>query len=99
MWITLGKTLLITCARYPHIHINHCENYPFVVIHSVIIKFLVRFPQIFDEKRYKLINFAPKLEIVDKWIIQLIITKKIYTRLLITPSPHVDIQWTKKIEK
>ena len=67
MWITLGKNLLITCARYPHIHINHCENYPFVVIHSVIIKFLVRFPQIFDEKRYKLINFAPKKEIVDNY--------------------------------
>ena len=39
------------------------------------------------------------MEIVDKLLSQLIITKKIYTRLLITPSPHVDIQWTKKIEK
>lgn len=35
-------------------------------IHRVICMFSVTFPQIFDEKRYKLSNFAPKLEIVDK---------------------------------
>jgi len=35
-------------------------------IHRVICGFLERFTLIFDGKRYKLINFAPKMEIVDK---------------------------------
>ena len=35
-------------------------------IHRVICMFSATFPQIFDGKRYKLSNFAPKLEIVDK---------------------------------
>ena len=34
-------------------------------IHMVICGFLESFPLIFDEKRYKLINFAPKTESVD----------------------------------
>ena len=34
--------------------------------HRVICMFSATFPQIFDGKRYKLSNFAPKLEIVDK---------------------------------
>jgi hypothetical protein len=35
-------------------------------INSFIIIFFVRFPLFFAEKRYKLINFAPEMEIVDK---------------------------------
>ena len=35
-------------------------------IHKVICEFLERFTLIFDRKRYKLIKFAPKMEIVDK---------------------------------
>jgi hypothetical protein len=35
-------------------------------IHRVICMFSATFPQFFDGKRYKLSNFAPKLEIVDK---------------------------------
>ena len=34
-------------------------------IHRVIYGFFERFPPIFDGKRYKLINFAPEMEIVD----------------------------------
>jgi hypothetical protein len=35
-------------------------------IHRFIIGFFIRFPPFFAEKRYKLINFAPEMEIVDK---------------------------------
>jgi hypothetical protein len=35
-------------------------------INIFIIYFFERFPHFFAEKRYKLINFAPDLEIVDK---------------------------------
>ena len=35
-------------------------------IHQVILHYFERFPWIFAEKKYKLIIFAPKLEIVDK---------------------------------
>jgi hypothetical protein len=35
-------------------------------IHRFIPKKNKRFPPFFAEKRYKLINFAPKTEIVDK---------------------------------
>ena len=34
-------------------------------IHTLIFGFSTSFPPIFDEKKYKLINFAPKTEIVD----------------------------------
>ena len=36
-------------------------------IHRVIYGFFERFPLIFDGKRYKLINFAPKTESVDNY--------------------------------
>jgi hypothetical protein len=35
-------------------------------IHRVILHYFERFPYIFAEKKYKLIIFAPDLEIVDK---------------------------------
>ena len=35
-------------------------------INRLILTFFVRFPLFFAEKRYKLINFAPEMEIVDK---------------------------------
>jgi len=34
-------------------------------IHRVIYRFFASFPRFFAGKRYKLINFAPKSEIVD----------------------------------
>jgi hypothetical protein len=37
-----------------------------VDINSFIHAYFATFPQIFAEKRYKLINFAPKLGMVDK---------------------------------
>jgi hypothetical protein len=48
-------------------------------IHRVISGFLVRFPQIFDGKRYKLINFAPKLEMVDNYASKQTISKLVST--------------------
>jgi len=35
-------------------------------IHLFILQFFATFPPFFAEKRYKLINFAPEIEIVDK---------------------------------
>jgi hypothetical protein len=35
-------------------------------MNEVILLFLERFPRKIAGKRYKLINFAPKIEIVDK---------------------------------
>ena len=35
-------------------------------IHRLILRKNKRFPRFFAEKRYKLIKFAPKIEIVDK---------------------------------
>ena len=45
-------------------------------IHRVIKHKNKRFPRFFAEKRYKLINFAPKKGIVDKVAEQLIMRKK-----------------------
>ena len=59
MWISVWKTLWIT-------HKINTSEVGYVDIQMVIIAFLERFPPFFAEKRYKLINFAPKLEIVDK---------------------------------
>ena len=43
--------------------------------HRLIQAFFERFPLFFAEKRYKLINFAPKSEIVDKRALMLIINR------------------------
>ena len=45
---------------------NAKEHSPWRDIHRVIQQIFERFPPFFAEKRYKLIIFAPKLEIVDK---------------------------------
>ena len=47
-----------------------------VDINALFKHFFVSFPRNFAEKRYKLINFAPKLESVDKVFTCLIIKKK-----------------------
>jgi len=44
-------------------------------IHRVINKFFISFPQFLNEKRYKLINFAPNCRIVDKYDYLLIINE------------------------
>ena len=44
-------------------------------IHRLILRKNKRFPRFFAEKRYKLIKFAPKKEIVDKLIYDLIISE------------------------
>ena len=59
MWISVWKTLWIT-------HKINSSEVGYMDIHRFIITFFERFPPFFAEKRYKLINFAPKLEIVDK---------------------------------
>ena len=46
-----------------------------VDIHRFIQWLFVSFPQFFAEKRYKLIIFAPKMEIVDKLLYWFIIRK------------------------
>ena len=43
-----------------------------VQINSVLHGFFITFPLFFDEKRYKLINFAPNFETVNKTCIVLI---------------------------
>ena len=50
------------------VHNSQYLSTPFdlVDITTFIHTFFVRFPLIFAEKRYKLINFAPEMEIVDK---------------------------------
>ena len=45
---------------------NKVWRQEYVDINTVIIDNLVTFQLIFAEKRYKLIKFAPKMEIVDK---------------------------------
>jgi hypothetical protein len=45
---------------------NEVERQSSVDINQLIIRNSCTFQQIFAEKRYKLIIFAPKMEIVDK---------------------------------
>ena len=45
---------------------NTIERIELVDIHNFILAINTTFPPFFAEKRYKLINFAPELEIVDK---------------------------------
>ena len=45
---------------------NTISRQDLVNIHTFIITIWTTFPLIFAEKRYKLINFAPKKDIVDK---------------------------------
>ena len=45
---------------------NKVQRQEYVDINTVILANSVTFQQIFAEKRYKLIIFAPKMEIVDK---------------------------------
>jgi len=45
---------------------NNVWSQEYVDINTVIIVNSVTFQLIFAEKRYKLIKFAPKMEIVDK---------------------------------
>jgi hypothetical protein len=55
LWITQGKN-----SGYPVSQIA-IED-----IHLLILWFFATFPPFFARKRYKLINFAPEMEIVDK---------------------------------
>ena len=48
------------------IHIILNGKIELVNIHNYITMIFERFPLFFAEKRYKLINFAPEIEIVDK---------------------------------
>jgi hypothetical protein len=59
-------------------------------IHRVKCKFLESFPRFFDGKRYKLINFAPKIEIVDKLRIARRLNKLALTMGVKTTHPRVD---------
>ena len=58
LWITMRITLTL-------IYTIHIDKIRVVYIHSYITMILERFPPFFAEKRYKLINFAPEMEIVD----------------------------------
>ena len=59
MWITLWKTQG-KISGYPIVQASMED------IHYFILHFLITFPPFFAEKRYKLSNFAPEIEIVDK---------------------------------
>jgi len=59
-----------------------------VDIHTFIHGFFLRFPQIFAEKRYKLCNFAPDLEIVENYRTCLIFNKKELTAVVHNVKPH-----------
>ena len=50
--------------------------YQDVDMHTFIHGFFLSFPRFFAEKRYKLSNFAPKLEIVENYHTCLIFNKK-----------------------
>ena len=58
------------------IHIILNGKIELVNIHSYITLIFERFPLFFAEKRYKLINFAPEMEIVDNLSYWFIIRKK-----------------------
>ena len=58
------------------IYTIHIDKIRVVYIHSYITMIFERFPPFFAEKRYKLINFAPKMEIVDNLSYWFIIRKK-----------------------
>ena len=58
-----------------NIHRVFLWQYITVEIHRVIKRFSASFPRFLNEKRYKLINFAPDLRIVDKVCERLIINK------------------------
>ena len=64
------------------IHIILNGKNELVNIHNYITLIFERFPLFFAEKRYKLINFAPKLRIVDKIHYRLIINKKESTSIV-----------------
>ena len=49
-------------------------------MHLLIYRFLESFPRFFDGKRYKLINFAPKKEIVDNYRSSRKVSKLVFTQ-------------------
>jgi len=58
------------------IHIILNGKIELVNIHNYITLIFERFPLFFAEKRYKLINFAPEMEIVDNLSYWFIIREK-----------------------
>ena len=62
----------------------------FNVIHPLILGFSESFPRIFDRKRYKLINFAPKTEIVDNCFIEPVLNKLVSTTDVNNDKPQRD---------
>ena len=81
---------------------NHTKQFPTirkVDFHIVFIDFFASFPLKHDEKRYKLIIFAPKCRIVDKVFILLIVNKKKLTVIVNNTKPRVDNETSKKSEK
>ena len=59
-------------------------------IHTFIHRYFWRFPHFFAEKRYKLINFAPKKGIVDKVTERLRIRKK---QLMFIVDKFIVYRW------
>jgi len=57
------------------------------------------FPPFFAEKRYKLRNFAPKKEIVDKLPMPFIFSGKQFTYLVDKPTADVDNGMGKKKDR
>lgn len=66
------------------------NNPPLVGVHfyGVFNIFLSIFPPFYAEKRYKLCNFAPDLEIVENYRTCLIFNKKELTAVVHNVKPH-----------
>lgn len=65
-------------------------------INTLIKAISESFQRFFDGKRYKLINFAPKLEVVDKVQSVLIISQKELTMTVHNNKSRVDNRICKK---
>ena len=71
------------CVENPQfIHNNKNGDGGYVQNKPLFPKFYTSFPPISTEKRYKLINFAPEKEIVEKVAIRLKFSWKILTRVV-----------------
>lgn len=58
--------------------------------------FLIKFPPFFAKKKYKLSNFAPKYEIVDKLSIVFIFNQKELTPIVNNKFSRVENEMSKK---
>jgi hypothetical protein len=95
VWKSRGKRV-DKAFGYPHNALCHFHGRD---IHRVISGFCKSFPPFSTHKRYKLINFAPKKEIVDKTLYSLKIRKKELTICVDNLMTDVNNGKSKKKDK